>query len=112
MHSRKLSGYKIGIKFDEPLAVEQNNRATNIVNTYISYESNAWPKVLLENLKLKNCLFGVTNIIKNNDKEKWVNSGYGIAFHRAGLWNFGDDFVNNVAIFVVDNSSSSHIDNH
>ena len=24
------------------------------------------------------CLFGVTNVLKNNDKEKWVYSGYEI----------------------------------
>ena len=39
-------------------------------------------------------------------------SGYGIAFDGAGSWNLGNDFANNVAIFDVDNSSSSLIDNH
>ena len=38
-------------------------------------------------------------------------SGYGIAFHGAGLWSFGNEFAWNVAIFGVDISSSSHIDN-
>ena len=39
-------------------------------------------------------------------------SGYGIAFDGAGSWNLGNDFAKNVAIFDVDNSSSSLIDNH
>ena len=42
----------------------------------------------------------MTNIVKNNDKEKRVYSGYGKAFDGASSWNFG-----------VDNSSSSHADN-
>ena len=28
------------------------------------------------------------------------------------MWSFGNDFTRNVVIFDVDNSSSSHIDNH
>ena len=39
LHSVKLSGYKVGIKFDEdPLVVKQKNYATKIVNAYIVYE--------------------------------------------------------------------------
>ena len=36
LHSIKLSGYKMGIECDgDPLAVEQNNYLTKIVNVYI-----------------------------------------------------------------------------
>ena len=36
LDSIKLSGYKVGIEFDkDPLAAEQNNYATKIVNVYI-----------------------------------------------------------------------------
>ena len=56
-------------------------------------------------------MFGVTNIVKNSDKEKWVYIGYGAAFDGTGSWNFGNDLVKNVVIFCVDNSSSSHADN-
>ena len=38
-------------------------------------------------------------------------SGCGIAFDGNSNLNFGNDFVWNVIIFGVDNSSSSHIDN-
>ena len=51
-------------------------------------------------------------MVKNNDKEKWVYSGHGLAFDGASWWNFGNDFANNVAIRGVHNSSSSHADNH
>ena len=63
------------------------------------------------NFKFKNCLFGVTNIVKNSDKEKYVYSGYGITFDSAGSWSFDNDTARDVIIFGVDNSSSSHADN-
>ena len=50
-------------------------------------------------------------MVKNNDKEKCVYSGYRIAFDGKGEWSFDNDFSRNVAIFGVDNSSSSHTDN-
>ena len=63
----------MGIKFDkDPLTVEQNNYLTNIVNVYIVYDLDAWQKTLLRNFKLKHCLFGATNMVKNSDKEKYV----------------------------------------
>ena len=111
-NSLKLSEYRFGIKFDkDPLAVEQNNYLTKIVNVYIVYQLNTWPKTPTNNFKFKNCLFGATNVVKNSDKEKYVYSGYGITFDSGGLWSFGNDFAGNVIIFGVDNSSSSHSDN-
>ena len=56
-------------------------------------------------------MFGATNIIKNSNKEKYMHSGYGIAFDVEGEQSFGYDYVWNVVIFGVDNSSSSHTDN-
>ena len=39
----------MGIKFDtNPLAVEQNNYVTEIVNIYIVYDLDAWPKMPLK----------------------------------------------------------------
>ena len=111
LHGIRSSGYKIGIKFNkDPLATEQNNYAIKIVNAYIVYELDTWPKNLLDNFKFKNCLFGATNTIKNSDKEKWVYSGYGIAFNGRDLCNFGNDLARNVVIFGVDNSTSTHAD--
>ena len=100
------------IKFDkDALAVEQNNYLTKIVNAYIVYDLEAWPKIPLRNFTLKNCLFGAANIVKNGNKEKYVYSGYGMAFDGKGEWSFGNDYARNVIIFGVDNSLSSHADN-
>ena len=63
----------MGRKFDkDPLAVEQNNYASKIVNAYIVYDLDAWLKNSTNNFKFKNCLFGATTVVKNRDKEKYV----------------------------------------
>ena len=68
LHSIKISEYKMRIKFDkDPLAVEQNTYATKIVNSYIAYDLDGWPRNHTNNFKFKNCLFGSTNIVK----KKW-----------------------------------------
>ena len=55
VHSIKISRYRIGIKFDkDPL--EQKNCLTKIVNFYIVYDLDAWPKNPANNFKFKNCL--------------------------------------------------------
>ena len=47
------------MRFDkDPLAVEQNNYLTKIVNLHIIYSLNALPKNHANNFKYKNCLFG------------------------------------------------------
>ena len=112
MHSIKRSGYKIGKKLDkDPLAVDQNNYLTKIVNVYIAYDLDAWLRNPTNNFKFKNCLFGATNIVKHSDKEKYVYSGYSITFDSASSWSFDNDFARNVLTFGVDNSSSSQSDN-
>ena len=112
LHSTKFFGYKLEIKFDkDPLDVEQNNYLTKIVNAYTVYEINSWPRNPTNNFKLRNCLLDATNIARNGDKGKWVNSGSGITFDGADSWNFSNDFARNVMIFGVDNGSSSHTDN-
>ena len=86
MHSIKISGYRIRIKFDkDPAAVEQNNYATKTVNLYIVYDLGALPKNPTNNFKFKNCLFGTVvvkkfSVVKNSDKEKYAYSCYGITF--------------------------------
>ena len=112
MHNTKLSGYSIRIQFDNSvLVVEQSKYATKIVNAYIFYDLDDWPKIHPSNFKLKNSLFDATDIVKNSHKDKWVRSGYGLPFDRAGSWGFGNDFARNLVIFGVDNSSSSHAEN-
>ena len=46
----------MAIKFEkDPLVVEQNNYATKIVNAYIVYKLDGWPKNPLESFTLKTC---------------------------------------------------------
>ena len=88
MHSIKLYGFRIGIKFDKDfLAMEQDNYFIKIVNVYIVYDLDAWSRNPTNNLKFKNCLFGATSIVKS----------------------FHNDTARNV--FGVDNTSSFHADN-
>ena len=94
-----------------PLVVEQNNDTKKPVNTYIVYDLCNWPKILLRDFRLKNCLFGATIIGKDSDKSKYEYSSYGIAFDGKSEWSFGKDYARNVTIFDADNSSSSHTDN-
>ena len=102
----------MGIKFNkDPLAVEQNNYLTKILNFNIVYDLAAWSKNPTNNFKFKNCLFGATNIVKNSDKEKYVYSGYGITFDSGGSWSFDNGTARNVIIFDGYSSSSSHVDN-
>ena len=51
----KLSGYKVGIKFDKDLlAVEQKNYATKIVKFSIVFNLDVWTRNPINNFKLKN----------------------------------------------------------
>ena len=50
-------------------------------------------------------MFGSTNIVKDNDKEKYMYSGFGIAFHGKGSLRVNHDFGKSVTIFGIDNSS-------
>ena len=102
---------KIAIQINNTtLVLKQNNYATKIVSAYIVNDLDNCPKLLLSNFSIKNCLFDRTTVVKNNDKEKWVYSGYAIAFGGEGSWSFGNDYARNV-IFGVDTGSSSHADN-
>ena len=64
------------------------NYATEIVNGYIIYDLDAWPRNPNNNFKFENCLFDANNIVKDSDKEKWVYSDNGITFDSEGSWNF------------------------
>ena len=84
---------------------------SKIVNVYIVFDLDAWPRNATNNFKFKNCLFGATSTVKYSDKEKHVYSGYAIRSASAGSWSFDHDSVRNVIIFGADNSSSSLSDN-
>ena len=75
LHSIRLSEYRIRMKFDiDPLAVEQYNYCYKTINVYIFYDLDAWPSNHYNDFKFKNCLFGATNMVKNSDKKKYVDT--------------------------------------
>ena len=82
-----------------------------IVNVYIVFDLDGWPRNPTNSFKCRNCFFGATSIVKNSDKEKYVYSGYGITFDSASSWGFNNDTARNIIISSVDNSSSSHAEN-
>ena len=95
----------MGIQFDKDLlAVKQNNYLRKIVNVYIAYDLDVWPRNPTNNFKFKNQLFGGTSLAKNIDKERPWYSGYRITFNREGWWSFDNGTARNVIIFDVDNS--------
>ena len=102
--------YRLFLKHDkDTLVVGQSNYATKIVNAYMVYELDRWSKIPFNNFKFKNCFFA--NTVKKSGKEKYVYSGYGIAYDGVDSQSFGKDFPRNVVIFGLHNSSSSQADN-
>ena len=55
--------HDILLSWKEPLAMEQNNYFTKIVNVYIVYDLDSWERNPSNNFKFKNCLFGATSIV-------------------------------------------------
>ena len=84
---------------------------SNKVNIYIVYELSASSSHNNDPI-LKNCLFGAVTLTKNTDIDKYKYSGYAVGFDRRSSFSFlSSGFGQNVLIFGVDMSSSSHIDN-
>ena len=83
-----------------------------IVNIYIVYEVNKKGSTTSSDPTLENCLFRAVTLTKNVNIDQYGYFGYGIGFDRRSSFSFpGGGFGQNVLIFGVDMSSSSHIDN-
>ena len=107
-------GNKIRVKFTGS-CLKQSNKLTythgKVVNIYIVYELGA-SSSHNNDPTLKNCLFGAVTLTKNADIDKYGYSGYGIGFDRRGSFSFPDGgFGQNLLIFGVNMSFSTHIDN-
>ena len=82
-----------------------------VVNIYIVYKLGA-SSSYIDDPTLKNCLFGAVTLTKNADIDKYGYSVYGIGLDRRGSFSFPDGgYGQNVLIFGVDMSFTSHIDN-
>ena len=103
---------KLALPFDSAyLIIDQNKCIPKIINVYIVYDLDYWPKGSLRNCTLQNGLSGATNIVKNEDQEKFVYTGCGIAFYGKSEWSLGNYSTRNIVTFWVDNSASSHAGN-
>ena len=81
------------------------------ISFYIVYELRA-SSSSINDPTLQNCLFGTVTLTKNADIDKYKYSGYGIGFDRRSSFSFpGGGYGQNVLIFGVDMSFTSHIDN-
>ena len=72
-----------------------------ILDLYIAYELNNWPRNLANNFTIKQSTVKLT---RNADKSKFTYNGWRIAFDGKGYWSFDNDDPKNVLIFGRDNS--------
>ena len=84
-----------------------------IVNIYIVYEINKNDSTTSSDPTLENCLFNAATLTKNVNIDKNGYSGYGIGLDRWSSYSFPrGGFCQNVLIFGVNMSFSTHIDNN
>ena len=82
-----------------------------VVNIYIVYELGASSSHNNDPAQ-KGCLLCAVTLTKNADIDKYGYSSYGIGFDRTSIFSFpGGGLGQNVLIFEVDMSFSTHIDN-
>ena len=107
-------GSKVRLKFNKDCLKQPNNLTYDYghkVNVYVVYEFGA-SSSNDNDPTLKNCLFSAVTLTKNANIDKYRYSGYGIGFDRRSSFSFpGGGFGQNILIFRIDMSSSSHIDN-
>ena len=105
-------GTRIRLKFNGS-CLKKPNKLTydngHKLNVYIVYELGA-SSSNDSDPTLKKCLFGAVTLTKNVDINKYGYSGYCNGFDRRSRFPFpGGEFGQNVLIFGVDMSSSTHI---
>ena len=91
------------VKFDGSCLVKQDKSMFNkkVLNIYLVYDldlnlNNFYPN-------LENCLFGLAEITKNGDINKYLYNGYGLAFYSKDVFTHPDgSFGYNVIIFGAD----------
>ena len=107
-------GTKTRVKFNGSCLQKPQLPSTygTIANIYTVFELSA-SSSHSNDPTLENCLFGAVTLTKNaDDIDKYGYSGYGIGFDRKSSLSFpSGGFGQNVIIFGVDMSSSTHVDN-
>ena len=106
-------GTKIRVKFNGSCLKQNKITYTHkkTVNIYIFYQLGHSGS-LGNDTTLKNSLFAAFTFSKNTDIDEYQYSSYGIRFDRKSSFSFpGGRLGQNVIVFGVDMSSSTHIGN-
>ena len=83
-----------------------------MVNLFIVYELDSWPRDLDTEFAIVSCLFGGVKLTKNADPDNYVYSGYGIEFDTKIEYSLPDDSEGKIFItFGADISALLHVDN-
>ena len=109
-----LANSWVALKFINSVLVQKDSSSSYsnyILNVYILYQLNNWPRNPTDNLLLKNGLFGTIKLARNAIKSKFTCNSRGITFDGEGSWSFGNDFAINVPIFWLYNTWPYHTSN-
>ena len=83
---------------------------SGVINFFVVYELDTWSRDLNTGFTLKDYLFRSVKLTKNSDPDKYSDSGCG--FHLRSEFSLSESSLGKTfTIFVVDMSSSMHIDN-
>ena len=72
----------------------------NRIIFFIVYELDTWSRNLNSGFTLKDCLFGDFKLAKNVDPDKYVYTGYGIAFDLFSKFSLPDGSMRKNIIFL------------
>ena len=89
-----FTGFRLAFEFSNSVIAQKNitHTCSKHISLYIVHEIDNWPRNLLNNFILKNCLFGAVKIARNTVKRKFVYNGYRLVIDGASSWNFRNEF--------------------
>ena len=82
-----LANGRVFIKFSNYVLVQKSTSSSYskfILNLYIVYGLNNWPRKPTNNFPLKNCLLVTVKLVRNAVKTKFTYNGQGLAFDGEG----------------------------
>ena len=100
------------LKFKGSCLKQESFIPNSVVNLFIVYELVSWPSDLNTDFTVGGCLFESVKLTKNAQPDKYSCNGYDIEFDTRGYHSLPDGSVGkNFINFLIDMSSSVHIDN-
>ena len=115
--SPKLVWYnsRIKLKF-KGSCIKQEDKTVftpkNVVNIFIVYDFDTWPRDINTDFTFKNCFFGSVKLTKNAEPNNYKYSSQGIGCDSRSFYLWPDNTTRrSVIIFGADMNSYVHIDN-